>query len=477
MNPIVKSIRNFTSTANGAPTLKSTGSSCVDLFSKVGSARQVNENDIVNMFYNAAMEDIDVATRIMLWARDCRGGAGERRAYRIMLKEFETWCMANTNGMEVMQTVVNKTVELGRWDDLFVLDSFFELVIQKIAAQINTGDIGLLAKWLPREKSANKAVAFRLMKGLGMTPKQYRKFCSGVITTETLMCAKKWEDINLSHVPSVASARYQKAFEKQHPGYYDWKSGLESGVTKVNVSVSYPYDVYRTFKSDASREVINAQWDALPNYIKEGVSILPVVDVSGSMSCQASGGLSCMDISISLGAYIASKNTGPFAKGMITFHENPTFYFMKYGIYDEFSNIKNLPWGGSTNFEATYKLILKHAKSVNASQEDMPKYLIVLSDMQFNMAEGRYGHGHTNFEAMEKTFAEAGYKMPQMIFWNLNAAYGRDAQVGANQPGVSMVSGFSPSILKVVLSGEEYTPIRAMMDTVMVDRYKVLETD
>lgn len=478
MNPILKSLNNVAETRNGAASYKSTGSACLDLFSKVGSARNMDNGELINKFYNAGLEDMDVATRIMMWTRDARGGAGERSTFRKLAAEFETWCADHPNGRQMVQTLIDKAVELGRWDDIFVLEKNFDLVVNKVGQNLTNE---LLLKWLPREKSAKGAIAKRLAKGLGLTPRQYRKVCAGVVTTETLMCAKRFNEINLSHVPSVAAARYQKAFAAKHPGYAEWKAALESGEAKVNASVAFPHDVYRTFQSGADTKVVDAMWEALPNYIPEGVNILPISDVSGSMTCRASGSLSCMDVSVSLGAYLASKNTGPFAGALITFDDNPTFHWMdpKKSITKNFQAIAGMKWGGSTNFQATFDLILAHAKKVGAKQEDMPAVVLCLSDMQFNAADGSYSwstrsRNTTNFEAIAEKYEAAGYKMPTLVFWNLNAGYGNDTPATQEHKNVALVSGFSPAVLKAVLAGGETAPVQIMLDTVMLDRYKVL---
>ena len=352
MSPIVKSVRGLTTTTNGDLAYKTSGSACLDLFSRAGSARNVPEKELADLFYRAALEDVDVATRIMMWVRDCRGGAGERRAFRVMVRELDNWLVTKPNKEETVDRLIDAIVECGRYDDLFEINNFFNKVVDRIVVDINDpSKRALVCKWLPREKSAKKAIAHRLMAHLQMTPRTYRKLCSGVVTTETLMCSKKWEAINLNQVPSVASARYQKAFGRNHPGYAEWKAGLESGKSKVNASVSFPHDILRMNISGADREVVNSAWDVLPNYIPVGVSILPIVDVSGSMSCSAGGNLSCMSISISLGAYIASKNEGPFKNMMMTFHTNPQFYTMTGKISDEFGKIARLDWGGSIDFQ------------------------------------------------------------------------------------------------------------------------------
>jgi hypothetical protein len=470
-NPLALSIRGLTTTTNGALAFKTTGNSCLNLFSRVGSMRRESDQLIRDLFYQAAMEDVNVAAAVMLWTRDCRGGSGERRAFKIMAEEFQSWCVDSPDGRQIMKALIDKAVELGRWDDIFIFNRFFDLVVAKVARGV-AEDNQLLFKWLPREKSAKKDVAFRLMKEFNMTPRQYRKLCSGVVTTETLMCARKWEDINLSHVPSVASSRYQKAFALKHPKYAEWKAALEAGTAKVNASVSFPHDVWQMTKQSVADEVINATWAALPNYIPEGVSVLPIADTSGSMTCRATESLSCLDISISLGMYIAEKNTGPFQGLLLTFDTHPQFHVLaEKTVARNLRSVSNMPWGGSTNFEASYELILNHAVKVKATQAEMPQYLICLSDMQFNSAVGYSNEFH--FENVKKRFAEAGYVAPKLIFWNLNGSH-KNYQAEAGTENVILISGFSPSILKNALSGKEVTPVEMMMETVMVDRYALL---
>lgn len=469
-NPLAQSLRCFTTTTNGAAAFSTTGSDCLNLFSRIGSMRQADEPMIRDLFFKAAMEDVSIAASIMLWSRDCRGGAGERRVFKIMAEEFEAWCAASEDGNALMTRLVDKAVELGRWDDIFNFTKFFPIVVDKITKGIWADD-KLLLKWLPREKSAKKDFAFRLMKAIGLTPKQYRQLCTGVVTTETLMCAKKWQDINLSHVPSVASGRYQKAFAQKHPGYAEWKAGLESGATKVNASVSFPHDVWQMVKQHVSEDVVDATWKALPNYIPEGVSVMAIADTSSSMDRHATASLTCMDISISLGLYIAQKNTGPFKNMLLTFNTLPQLVRID-GLTTSrcLRAVQNMSWGGSTNFEATYDLILDHAQKVGAKQEDIPQYLVCLSDMQFNEASKR---NVPHFENIRNKFAQAGYIAPKLVFWNLDGAHS-NYPAEASTDDVAMVSGFSPAALKSVLSGKQITPEDVMVDTVGVERYSLL---
>lgn len=473
MNSLVSSLSNIAYTQNGAISYKSTGSKCLDLFSKVGSARNMDDETLRAMFLDSLEEDFDLTLRIMLWVRDCRGGAGERSTFRKLLKIVEHQAGSALSENQIL-TLLGRVVEIGRWDDIFGTEEFFHITMLKIIEGIGKND-NLLYKWLPREKSANSKTAKKIREALELSPRQYRKLCSGVVTTETLMCAKKWEQINLSQVPSVASARYQKAFERSHPEYSAWKESLVKGNAKVNTSVTFPHDVYRMLKAKTSKEVVNATWKLLPQYIPEGVNILPIVDVSGSMSCSASGSLSCMDVSISLGAYIATKSTGSFKGCMLTFHTSPSFYMMTDDdISKEFHKISSLPWGGSTNFQKSFDLILERAVTCDVPQEDMPEYVLCLSDMQFDEAEKFSSSTKTNFDMIEQKYNTAGYKMPKLVFWNLNGGYGKDSPATAAHKNVGMVSGFSPTILKSVLSGKDFSPMAIMLETVMNPRYQVL---
>jgi hypothetical protein len=244
--------------------------------------------------------------------------------------------------------------------------------------------------------------------------------------------------------------------------------------------VLYPHDVIRSLKGGGDVDVAQAQWTALPNYIGDK-RVLPISDVSGSMDCKASGSITCMDVSVALGLYLAEKNTSVFQNLICTFHTTPQLFEVKGSIAEKYHLLKNAPWGGSTNFEATFDLILEKAVNNNVPQYEMPEVVVCLSDMQFDSATQPYAHyrntvsefNPTAMEMIRQKYEAAGYKVPMLVFWNLNAAYG-NAPSTAQENGVVLISGFSPAIMKAVLAGDfdSISPYQMMLDVLNSPRYE-----
>jgi hypothetical protein len=336
---------------------------------------------------------------------------------------------------------------------------------------------GLAAKWTPRKgKIAAEVRAF-----FGMTPKQYRKSLVSMTTVvETQMCANDWDNINFSHVPSVAARNYKKAFGRHTPLFAEYVAKLVSGdkTVKVNANAIFPHDVlkgvinsYGMNLSKVDTDHIVAQWDALPNYVGEA-SILPLVDVSGSMSCPAgkNTGVTCMDVSVSLGLYLADKNKGVFKDTFLTFSDKPALMTLKGNVVQKAAQMVKSDWGMSTNLHAAFTKILDVAVKGNAPQSDMPAMVLILSDMQFNQC---VKHDDSAMQMIERKFEAAGYTCPKVVFWNLNAS--DNVPVKSDKSGAALVSGFSPSIMASLLGAdvEQFTPEGVMLKTVMVPRYDI----
>jgi hypothetical protein len=462
-----------TRTTNGMKARKSSANACVDLFYNIGASRGKN---IVPAFTAAYVENSDLTLRIVQWARDARGGSGERELFRDVLRHLEL-----TNPEDASRLMV-KVPELGRYDDLLV----FNTKPLKAQAYTMLGDAlrnrnGLAAKWTPRKGD----VAREIREFFGMTPKQYRKSLVALTNVvETQMCANDWDNINYSHVPSVAHARYKKAFGRHGTTYAEYVTKLvkgEAGV-KINAGAVFPYDVLKGRIGYGTRnmskqelDVIQAQWDALPNYIGDA-NVLPMVDSSGSMTCSAGGhnsksGLTCLEVAISLGLYFADKNKGKFADCFLTFSRTPKLVNLKGNINQKIDQM-NTGEVANTNLNAAFDLILKTAVQNKVPQAEMPETLVIFSDMQFDGAVD--GKDESAIKMMERKYAEAGYALPRVVFWNLNAAYG-NTPVKFDKSGTALVSGFSPAVAKGILSGnmDDFSPEAIMLKTVMVDRYAI----
>jgi Domain of unknown function (DUF2828) len=466
----VDAIKNQeTRTTNGMKARVSSANACVDLFYNIGASRGKN---IVPAFTAAYVENSDLALRIAQWARDVRGGSGEREIFRDILRHLE-----KTNPTDAARLLM-KVPEVGRWDDVFVFtDNDLKAKAYTMLGDALRASNGLAAKWTPRKGK----IAAEIRQFFGMTPKQYRKSLVGLTNVvETQMCANDWDNINYSHVPSVAHARYKKAFGRHGQTYAEYVSKLvkgESGV-KINASAIFPYDVlkgrigrYNTM-SKQELDVVQAQWDALPNYVGAS-NVLPMVDSSGSMTCAAGGynsksGLTCLEVAISLGLYFADKNTGKFKDTFLTFSRSPKLVNLKGNINDKIHQM-NTGEVANTNLHAAMQLILDVAVKNNVPQAEMPDTLLILSDMQFDQGVDR---DESAMEMIERKFKEAGYTVPQVVFWNLNASYG-NTPVKFDKKGTALVSGFSPAVAGGIMGGnmDDFTPEAVMLKTVMKPRY------
>ena len=453
-------------TANGMATNQSSLDPCVDLFFAIGASRG---KDMTGAFARAFAAEPDVAMKILFWARDAREGAGEREIFRQIIRNLEV------NAPDSLARNIALIPEYGRWDDMLVFNTpaFKISAFNLITRALRNGD-GLCAKWMPRKGP----VANELRKYLNYTPKQYRKMLVELTkVVETQMCAQQWNQINYDHVPSVAANRYQKAFNKRDAvRYTEWKAGLKTGASKVNAGVLYPYDVIKAVEY-GDRDVALAQWEALPNYLGDD-AILPMVDVSGSMSSPVGGqrgvGLTCMQIAISLGLYVADKQQGAFKDMWLTFTNDSHIDILKGDLLAKINQVRRNV-GYDTNIESAFRSILKVAVDNRVAAEDMPKYLLVLSDMEFNPAY-MGGNSVGAWELATKMFEAAGYQLPKLVWWNLNArpdATG-NSPVRFDQRGTAMVSGFSPSIMKSILAAKNFSPRDVMLETIMAERYQAV---
>jgi len=315
---------------------------------------------------------------------------------------------------------------------------------------------------------------------LKMSPKQYRKLLVGLTdVVETKMCAKEWESINYSKLPSLASSRYQKTFMKNdEERYEEYKRALVEGNTTINSGAVYPYDIIKSIKHGGEKDVAQAQWETLPNYMK-GVSerVLPVVDVSGSMETAAgnNGNVSCMDVSTSLGLYISERNEGVFKNAFITFSAKPQLQLLEGSLADRLNQLERADWGMNTDLPATIQLILEQALEHNIPESEMPTKILILSDMEFDQAvNGQWDSvspwNPTAQEMIKERYEMAGYKIPEIVYWNIQSRQD-NIPTRFDEMGTALVSGFSPSIMKTILSCQDMTPYKMMMETIGDARY------
>jgi hypothetical protein len=445
-------------TTNGENALDTTSDNSVDLFFAIGASRN-NQEAIKGLFEKAMKKDPLVASAVVSWSRDARKGAGERKTFRTLLSELITI------DEDLAKKVIDMIPEIGRYDDLRVangtaLEDHAINVWKKGLDENNE----LAYKWVNIKKDNN------LRKSLGLTPRLFRKkiVAGRPNIVEKKMCGNKWDEINYPQVPSVCMKKNSKAFRK-HDGkrFEEW---VDDTNQKVNASVLFPHQVYQTYTS-GDHKLANKMWDNMK--LDVSGNMLPIIDVSGSMSCPASQGVTCLDVSISLGTYIAQKNNGAFKNKAITFSETPKLINIpSTSASDAFSFVRRLEWGYTTNLESAYSLLLREAKKFNVTQKDLPEYLLILSDMQFNEATGN-GYSYqaqktdTSFEKMKKAFNSCGYELPTIIYWNLNANY-NNFPTSETQENVCLVSGFSPFVLEAITKANlnSITPKNIMLNVI-----------
>lgn len=468
---------NVTETLNGAKAYASTLNSSVDLFGKIAACRKDIEQ-ARKLFARAYQEDPETATRILFWARDIRGGQGEREVFRNLFKYLVE------QDSEISKKLVDLVPEYGRWDDLLVLEntSAWETVLNAIEAQFNidrlmyrTGaNVSLLAKWLPSVNASSKdtkRLGRKIAAHLGLSERDYRKILSNlrahIKVVEQKMCAKEWSEIDYSKLPSRAAFMYRKAFQKQDSvRYAEYLSAVEKGEAKINAATLYPYDIVNEYLYKGARndKTIDLQWEALPNFM-EGNEFngLVVADVSGSMNGMP------MAVSISLAMYIAERNASSVWKNkFLTFSQCPELQtIVGSTIGKRIEHLSRAAWGYNTDFMAVFRTVLDAGLKNDVAAEDMPQKLIIVSDMQFDTACA--SNKRTNFEQIQKLYRKAGYEMPQLVFWNVNSY--ANVPMTVDDTGTCLVSGCSPSILKSVLGDKILTPVDVMRDAVYNDRY------
>lgn len=477
-----------TYTANGAVTNSTSHNFNLDLFFIAGACRNESEQNIINLLVKSYNYDRLTTLKIIFWAGDIRQGAGERRFFKLALK----WL--SENHPEDIQNNLDLIPEFSRWDVIFELAMSNEILFSYIIANlvdVNSKGHGLLCKWLPRKVNAVDkkkivertkktqtttiqrkkrllygGIAGKIINRLGLTPKQYRQLVvAGSKTVEQQMCAKNWNEINYSQVPSVAMNKYNKAWYRNDKERFEkYLEDVKSGKSKINASVIFPHDIIKHgLDNKRLNEAQITQWNNLPNYLEGTInSMIPVCDVSASM-----WGLP-LQISVALGLYISERNQGAFKDAFITFSGNPQLQYLKGNINERIRQLEDADWGNNTNLGGVFELILRKAIDTNASQEIMPKTVLIISDMEFDSCAKL-----TNYETIKRAYKVSGYECPNIVFWNVNGRT-NNVPITTNDKGVALISGASPSIIKSVLSNR-INPLDIMNETLDKERYSVIK--
>jgi hypothetical protein len=477
MNKFIKGMEreeNFTKTENEAIAYKSTGKDLLDLFGQIGALRSRSINEVESLFSKAFSEDKLIATKMAFYCRDIRGGLGERKIFRIIIKFLSS----------IYPDVIKQNLDLipkyGRWDDLFVLigtkiqNNVLDLIQKQFNEDLknmtNNEPISLLAKWLktPNTKNVeNRKIGLIICNYLNLSEKSYRKLVSKMrkylndSVVETKMSSKKWEDINYSNVCSNAMNKYRKAFYRNDEKRFDgFINKVKSGEEKINASTLYPYDLVGKYINSWGMnnydEVVEQQWKSLPNYIEGENNVIVMADVSGSMACCNGQPLAT---SIGLATYFAERNKGVYADKFMTFSHKPQWVNLKGNtLYEKIMNAVKADWQMNTNIAKAMYLILETAIKYDIPKEDMPKSLIIVSDMQFDSCSE---YDESLFESIEKEYNNFGVELPYIVFWNVNSK--RDTFQKVNK--MQLVSGQSVSTFKTIIENLGKSPYEAMINT------------
>ena len=508
MNAIANELNNEKQlTENGAVGYRTTGKKLLDLNFGVASMRRASEETIKDKFMDAYYENPVLAVKWLFYVRDVREGLGERRFFRTVFP----WL--SHNHTDVARNVLNFIPEFGRYDDLLcVLDTCLQDdVISLIKEQLNADTYGmknnqsisLLAKWLPSE-NASSAETKRLASGirhkLGMTSRNYRKTLSQmrqyIDVVERKMSAREWGGINYETVPSRANLIYNNAFlrndEERRRAYL---GALEKGEAKINAGTLFPHDIVHKYNSSYGVDTaLEGMWKALPDTVKGCGNTIVVADGSGSMTCNIGGNtrVTALDVANSLAIYFAERSSGEFKDKYITFSERPQLVDFSNArtLRDKLSIARRHNEVANTNIEAVFDLILSTAVNNHMAQEDMPANILIVSDMEFDACAtsgtpdvrnswGWYSSRRcqrpttTLFDTIAKKYAAHGYKLPRLVFWNVNSRTST-IPVKDNDLGVALVSGFSVNIVNMVMSNK-LDPFECLLDVLNTERYQPIE--
>ncbi|MBO7696480.1 MAG: DUF2828 family protein [Methanobrevibacter sp.] len=480
-------VDNTTYTLNGAYAYKSTHSDLVDLFGVIGAIRNRQPEEVEELFAKAFREDKLLAMKMSFYARHITGGLGERKTPRII------WRYVAMNYPEIMKKNLSLIPVFGRWDDLYcfvgtpIEDDMWGFIRTQLGKDaegvMNRKPISLLAKWLKSVNTSSeesRSLGRLTAKNLGMDEKSYRKILSMlrnyIDVTEVKMSKNNFSQIKYDSVPAKAMSLYRNAFMKRDGNRFQkYIDGLKRGEAKINAATLYPYDImekygltmrYRGISLDKYDEILEQQWKALPNFVDEklsGSNVLVMCDTSGSMYGRP------LATSVGLSIYFAERNKGVFHNKFMTFSHDPNFVTIKGDSLKD--KVESFPViVDDTNIQAAFKLILDVAVENNVPAEDMPKTLVIISDMEFNQAtynRGSFRNGeyvdvnyHNIFKDM---YEEAGYEVPTIVYWNVNSRH-NVFHAYADEHGVMMASGSSPSVFKNIVANIGKTPYEAMMD-------------
>lgn len=481
----IKEEKQWTVTTNGAATLNTSGNALLDMLGRAGAMREASVTDKQILFSQAFAEDPDAAVKLLFYVRDIRGGYGERDTFNQMLAHLAT--------INVDSVVKNlwAILEFGRAKDLYALigTPAEEAMWQFMAEQFNIDyenmkakkSISLLAKWIAtpdskseKTKELGKLTAKKLgydFKHMSEYKKKLREMRKYLDLPEAKMCAGKWDEIEYSKCASKFMLKNRKALQKHDPERYaEFFAKVDAGEEKINTGTLTPCDIIHQVNERYTKE-LETMWANLADVCKGNALVM--ADTSGSMTWSASGGMYPIEVAVALAMYFAQRNKGDLKDMFMTFDSRPKFIELNGAtLVDNLNIVKRAPWGGSTNLESAFNLLLKTAVNGNVTQEEMPQAIVIVSDMQVNCVRGLDSNNRITFyDAMKDKYRAAGYEMPHVVFWNVNSNRAT-FHASMSDNGVSLVSGWSVNIFKQVMENIGTTPMELLQAVLSDERYK-----
>lgn len=485
-------------TENGAIAYKTSGKELVDFNFKISSYRNMTDTEIRKDYAKVFYEDTLLAIKMLFFVGDIRQGMGERRTFQVCLN----W-LADVHA-NIANAILPLIKEYNRWDSMINLCFHYNTqkeAVNLIASQLlqdendmNEGrPISLLAKWMPSINASSKTTIYKgkkLAKLLKQDYKSYRKMLSAfrkyLKVVEVNMASNHWENIDYNTVPSKANILYKEAFMRHDSTRREnYLLQLQKGEAKINSGVSFPYDIihkYNCYKTDVTLEEM---WKSLPDFIKgNGNDTICVVDGSGSMmSSVGNTNITCHDVARSLAIYFSEKMQGAFHNKFITFSRRPQLisFSDKETLRDKIIKINQYDEVANTDIEKVFNLILQSAIDNNLSNDELPKNILVLSDMEFDdysvHIQNYHGEFNSNlktlFELLRVKYENAGYKLPRLVFWNI-CSRNCGIPIKENENGVALISGFSPAIASMVFS-TKLDPYEVIVEKLNSSRYDEVE--
>lgn len=477
MSELFNTAKTYTSTENDALTYNTTKSEVLNLFALGGALRQAKDSKILDMIERAWNENKEDTLATLLYIRDIRGGLGEKRVFRLALQYISNNILMSKTGQSLgtvsLFPLFDAVVELGSWKD--IVSVFSPSIYSPYVIKHKDDENTLMAKWLPSIGGSKNTDAECLAYFLDMTPKEYRKWLTEkrkkLDLIETKLCARKWNEIDYSHVPSQANLIYKNTFIRndgdRYAQYIQSILNNNNTDTKMNVGTLAPYQIISKMKAYCPENSVDtafqAMWNSLSDYTN-GENALVVADTSWSMHGQP------MDVAFSLAIYFSERNTSIFRNEYINFSKTPKFqYFEEGASLREKINImeQDDSWNSNTDIYKVFKLVLKAAESKDIPIEEMPKTIYIISDMEFDQA---CTDTTTVFEAIKELYSESKYDVPTLVFWNVNS-HGDNLPVQKDDNGTILVSGCSPSVFNMVISND-MNPYKYMKSVIEQDKYK-----